>query len=149
MERFSRGLSGVFEITSQETKDVFIGSSPSMHHAYMRHMSDLIDHVHHNQKLQSQFSRYGVQKFVFSILEVVQDRYSLNQKESEWLERKNGISIDNKKIEDMKSLHSPCTHISVDRSVRDQLKNLGEKTMIDGVRLLVRSFQEDVSHRKA
>lgn len=86
--------SGIYMITCNETRKVYIGSSKNMKARYHIHICDLKRGKHGNPYMINSFKKYGKEAFSFSIIEYC-DVESLLDREYFWINHHN--STDNKK----------------------------------------------------
>lgn len=62
----------IYRISSKVHPDrIYIGSTLDFHDRVRRHRGQLKNHDHHNIKLQSHVDKYGIDDFVFDIIEVI------------------------------------------------------------------------------
>ncbi len=61
--------SGVYKIENQITKDIYIGSSVHLVNRKSRHFKDLEKNIHHSIILQRAVNKYGIENFIFIVLE--------------------------------------------------------------------------------
>lgn len=63
-------ISGIYQIQSKiHTEQVYIGSAVSIKDRWRWHRNDLEKNKHDNQKLQNHYNKYGIENFIFSIVE--------------------------------------------------------------------------------
>ncbi len=87
--------SGIFQIKNISNGNLLLGSSLNLEGILNSQKFQLSIGQHRNKKLQKEWNEYGPEKFVFEILEVVQDKgdpgFSLNDElallEQIWLEK--------------------------------------------------------------
>ena len=78
-------ISGVYKITNKITGDFYIGSSKDVKHRWAVHKSPSRWNQHPNNPMYLDFQEYGLEKFVFEILEVVEPD-SLKKVEQQFIE---------------------------------------------------------------
>lgn len=61
--------SGIYKIENQITKDIYIGSSVHLSNRKSRHFKDLENKKHHSIILQRAVNKYGIDNFIFIVLE--------------------------------------------------------------------------------
>ena len=61
--------SGIYKIENQITKDIYIGSSVHLTNRKSRHFKDLEKNIHHSIILQRAVNKYGIENFIFIVLE--------------------------------------------------------------------------------
>ena len=78
-------ISGVYKITNTITGDFYIGSSKDVKHRFAAHKRQSVWKNNPNKQLYHDMQKYGVDKFVFEILEVVEPE-ELKEKEQQFIE---------------------------------------------------------------
>ena len=78
--------SGVYAIRNKLNGKLYIGSSCKIECRFSGHKSLLKSGTHSNDRLQSEFNRYGIEAFQFSILELVNDLSSIRDREQHWID---------------------------------------------------------------
>ena len=78
-------ISGIYKITNTITGDFYIGSSKNVKRRWIEHKAPSNWNKHPNIPLYHDMQKYGVDKFVFEILEVVEID-SLKEKEQKFIE---------------------------------------------------------------
>ena len=95
-------ISGVYKITNTVTGDFYIGSSKDVKYRWREHKCQSTWKNHSNSQLYQDMKKYGVDKFVFEILEEVEADF-LKEAEQEFIEtlkptyndrNANGLDID-------------------------------------------------------
>lgn len=71
MGNYKIKLSGIYIIENSITKKYYIGKSLSILERWQGHYTLLKQNNHHSPELQEEFNQYGVQVFIFRILEYV------------------------------------------------------------------------------
>ena len=80
-------VSGVYEILNTETGKRYIGSSNNIYLRWRSHSHGLNANRHINKYLQYAWNKYGVDKFMFSVLELCKnDKDVLWEREQYWLD---------------------------------------------------------------
>jgi group I intron endonuclease len=79
-------ISCVYEIRNTVTNRHYVGSTVNFNKRKKEHQSGLCKGVHHNRFLQRAFDKYGDVSFVFSILEIVEDKSKLIEREQFWID---------------------------------------------------------------
>jgi len=77
--------SGIYQITCTENNKVYIGSAVNLNKRKNGHFETLKKNIHKNKHLQNAFNKYGLEKFVFDILEIVEDKNQLINREQHWI----------------------------------------------------------------
>ena len=67
-------VSGVYQIKNRINGKCYIGSSVNLRHRQREHVRKLQRGKHRNRHLQRAFDKYGIETFVFSILEYVSSK---------------------------------------------------------------------------
>lgn len=81
-------ISGIYKITNIITGDFYIGSSKNIMKRWANHKSPSKQAEHTGIKLYQAFSKYGLDKFSFEILE---ETNNLREREEYWIEKLNPI----------------------------------------------------------
>lgn len=89
MEYSSKDLrrSGVYIIRNTLNGKVYVGSAYCFDQRWRVHRWCLENNCHKNPYLQKAWQKYGSESFIFEILEIVDDRSVLLDKEQEWLDK--------------------------------------------------------------
>lgn len=77
--------SGIYKIEHKSGK-FYIGSAVSMDKRWGCHRRDLSNQTHRNKKLQRAWNKYGESEFAFSVIEVVDDKANLIEREQYWID---------------------------------------------------------------
>lgn len=85
--------SGVYKITCNINRKIYIGSSTNIRKRYLRHMSELRKNEHPNKHLQSSFNKYGETNFIIEILELC-SKDNLHTREDYWIKETNCLNKD-------------------------------------------------------
>lgn len=83
---------GVYQIRCIKEDKCYIGASTNCQDRLQKHFSELRNNRHTNHRLQEAYNKYGVDAFVYSIVQYVADSSQLLKYETEWQVR---IGIDN------------------------------------------------------
>lgn len=78
--------SGIYKITNIITNQFYIGSAVILERRRNTHFYSLIRNDHDNSKLQNAFNKYGEENFVFEILEEIEDKTKLIEREQYYLD---------------------------------------------------------------
>jgi len=84
--------SGIYKITNTTNGRVYIGQAENLKTRYNIHLYRIKRNEHHNEHLQRSFNKHGEDKFVFEILEEVEDLSTLNLREKFWIDYYGGIN---------------------------------------------------------
>jgi len=76
---------GVYQIRNIINNYLYIGSTVCFFDRCYGHFKDL-SYGHHQQKLQNAYNKYGEENFEFEILEIVEDKESLREREQYYLD---------------------------------------------------------------
>lgn len=83
---------GIYQIRCIEENKCYIGSSKDCQERVQKHFSELRLNKHTNKRLQEAFNKYGIDKFIYSIVLYVAKEEDLLTKETEYQVK---IGIDN------------------------------------------------------
>jgi len=140
MEKPARGLIGIYEIRNEKTGECYIGSSLSIHNRLKKHMLDLTNGIHINRTLQDSWNRNGAQSFQFSIVELVENRDYLPERELFWINEKHAQSTGfNIKTD----LYKGRTLISVHRITKRDLELLKMGSMDKTIKKLIEEHKKN------
>lgn len=80
------GKSGVYQIRNLENGKMYIGSSCRLYDRKLQHKNDLKNNRHENIHLQHAFNKYGIENFIFEIIEfcIEEEQYIIEQY---WLDK--------------------------------------------------------------
>lgn len=79
-------VSGIYAITNEVTKQLYIGSSKNIYSRLTTHIKMLHAKKHHSYKLQQVFNVHGLSAFSFTIVEEVDDYSMLFDREQHYLD---------------------------------------------------------------
>jgi group I intron endonuclease len=80
-------IKGIYQIKNNINNKLYIGSSKDILKRWNNHIVNLNNRTHHSYKLQSDWIKYNITDFSFSILEVVYDDSKLLEKEQFYLDQ--------------------------------------------------------------
>lgn len=87
---------GVYMIKNIINNKIYIGSSFNVYQRWKRHLNELKQNKHHSLKLQRSYNKYGINNFVFEILEICSQDL-LSEREQFWINHfnsyKNGYNV--------------------------------------------------------
>lgn len=76
---------GVYKIINKINNKFYIGSSVNLYVRSIAHKSNLVSKNHSNIKLQNAVNKYDIENFEFVVLELVNNKNELRQKELEYI----------------------------------------------------------------
>lgn len=79
--------SGIYQIKNLVNEKIYIGSTNNFKRRKARHFSELRNNCHKNNYLQRSFNKYNEENFIFEILEYVEDRERLLEREQYWIDK--------------------------------------------------------------
>lgn len=82
----------IYQIRNTSNERIYVGSAVRLAKRWKEHLRDLRAGVHHSQKLQNAWNKYGEAAFCFEVLEYVQNRDALLQREQAWIDSLNAYS---------------------------------------------------------
>lgn len=93
----SIAVGGIYSITNTISGRKYVGSSVNIKQRWVTHRRSLINGRHENSRLQAAFKKYGIEAFVFAVIEVVPDLSTMLEREQYWLDElavaKHGYNI--------------------------------------------------------
>lgn len=92
-----RGKTGIYLIRNTINGKVYVGSSSNIAERWTEHARDLKNNTHRNKPLQNAYNKYGKDKFIYEILELLDENNKDKQFEREqyWI---NTLNACNKKV---------------------------------------------------
>jgi len=78
---------GIYAIFNSATSDFYVGQTNCFGRRKQEHWNDLRNGTHVNEALQTAWNKYGEERFVFTILEIVKYDSQLPLKEHYWIDR--------------------------------------------------------------
>jgi group I intron endonuclease len=78
--------SGIYQIKNKKNNKVYIGSAVSLGQRFSVHTHCLRNDKHHNRHLQNAWNKYGEDSFLFEVLEKVEDKEKLVEREQHWID---------------------------------------------------------------
>ena len=78
---------GIYCIKNLINEKRYIGQSGNILKRWNSHISDLKNGSHRNRLLQSDFDKVGVEGFSFTVLEELEDRVNINEREQYWINK--------------------------------------------------------------
>lgn len=78
--------SGIYSITNIVNNKKYIGQSININSRISAHKTHLKNNKHSNEYLQNQYNKYGIQNFLFEVVEYV-DIDKLDEREVYWIEK--------------------------------------------------------------
>jgi len=76
----------IYAIVNTKTSDMYVGSAVDVARRWRRHTHDLRKNVHACRHLQNAYDKYGVDAFDWEIVETVDRKEDLIQREQVWLD---------------------------------------------------------------
>ncbi|MDC3414278.1 GIY-YIG nuclease family protein [Terrihalobacillus insolitus] len=83
--------SGIYMIKNTKTNHVYIGQSVNLSRRIRRHKQELRDGIHKNDYLQKHYNKYGIDKYVYEIIESCPVE-ELDARECFWINRHNSMN---------------------------------------------------------
>lgn len=84
--------SGIYKITNTINEKVYVGQSKNLNTRFTNHLYRINRGEHHNEYLQRSFDKHGEDKFVYEILEEIEDLSILDSREKYWIDHYGGIN---------------------------------------------------------
>lgn len=86
MADVDKNKSGIYQIINLVNNKIYIGSAIIFRKRWDLHILDLKNNRHHSRFLQASYNKYGKEAFSFSILEIVEDKTKLIEREQFWID---------------------------------------------------------------
>ena len=83
----SYDISAIYKIENLINGKIYIGSASFLYSRWGRHRKRLREGKHYNAHLQAAWNKYGEDQFQFSIVERVESKKHLIEREQYWLDR--------------------------------------------------------------
>lgn len=83
---------GIYQIRNIINNKLYVGSAVNMRARWQKHLSKLRHNKHDNSHLQNAYNTYGSENFVFEIIEHVQDKSKLIEREQHYIDALNVIN---------------------------------------------------------
>lgn len=77
---------GIYKITNLVNRKIYIGSAYNLSNRFSVHKYTLKNNKHKNKHLQSAWNLYGEQNFLFEILEIIEDKKLVIEREQYYLD---------------------------------------------------------------
>ncbi|MBK5202182.1 MAG: GIY-YIG nuclease family protein [Prolixibacteraceae bacterium] len=75
----------VYGISNNKSGNTYVGSTRNYFTRKYAHLNMLRTNTHYNSRLKKDFKLFGEQSFAFEIIEFIEDRFSLYERESFWV----------------------------------------------------------------
>jgi len=86
MKKITANRKGIYLITNVINKKQYVGSSLNVYYRMQNHRCRLAKNNHKNPKLQNGYNKYGLSNFAFTILEFVEDKNKLLEREQYYID---------------------------------------------------------------
>lgn len=86
-------ISGIYQIKNLANNKIYIGSAVNIKNRWKSHKSRLNLNKHHSIHLQRAWNKYGENSFEFSIIELVEEKTKLLDREQFWLDKTNCYNL--------------------------------------------------------
>lgn len=81
--------SGIYKIINIINNKIYIGSTVNFKRRKRNHFWDLNNNKHDNDYLQKAYNKYGKENFRFEIIEYIEDKKILLEREQSWIDKLN------------------------------------------------------------
>ena len=78
--------SAIYAIVNNVTRDMYVGSAVAVNRRWNAHRCNLRKGTHHCKHLQNAHAKYGEDSFDWEIIEFVNDKFNLIQREQFWID---------------------------------------------------------------
>ena len=139
--------SAIYAIVNQTTRDMYVGSSVAVNRRWKAHRRDLARQSHYNSRLQRAHDKYGETHFDWEIIEYVEDRSKLIEREQFWINffapAYNGRPVANSPLG---TKHSAKTRAKMSAAAKKRVFSEEHKQNISKAKKGICTISED--HRK-
>jgi group I intron endonuclease len=80
---------GIYKISFIGSDKIYVGSAINLNKRYNNHLSDLRKNRHCNAIMQRSYNKYGIDKFIFEVLEIVDNKNKLINIEQYYIDKLN------------------------------------------------------------
>lgn len=80
---------GIYIIKNIKNNKVYVGSTVNIKRRKRNHFWDLKNNKHDNDYLQKSYNKYGKENFIFEVIEYVEDKSKLLEREQFWIDKLN------------------------------------------------------------
>lgn len=136
MEKAHKGLCGIYQFKNTQTDRKFIGASTSMANVFEKCINDLRMGNFKCEGLQREWNLYGPECFEYSVMELVDDKYDINNRARYWVNKIESTAIDDNADDCVTS-----GYVSLSRDVKDDLRALNLGTFDTTVRTLIAFYK--------
>ncbi len=81
-----RNTHGIYKIINKINGKYYIGSAVNLYERWYKHKSDLNKNKHDNSYLQNAWNKYGEENFTFVVLELIDNKIELINREQYWID---------------------------------------------------------------
>lgn len=132
-------ITGIYQIKNTTTGECYVGSSVNIQERLYNHMCNLCKGVHINKLLQESWNRDGPVAFTFSILEAVENRTVLRQREVYWVKKTEALE---KGFNTQTDLFKRSTVVVVGMETKKRLENLEMGSMNSTMSQLLKYYRK-------
>ena len=133
---------GIYKITNLINNKIYIGSATLFYKRKNNHYSDLRRGDHGNEHLQNAFNFYGEGNFIFEVLEIIEDKSKLIEREQYYLDILLFASENDKRFNDLgynicrKAYSLLGTKRTIEQKIKMSKAHLGRPSPIKGIKKL-------------
>jgi len=84
---------GIYKITNIINSKIYVGSAINLNKRNKKHLYDLKHNIHHSIHLQRAWGKYGEDNFSFEVIEYIEDKDILKEREQYWIDTLNVCDI--------------------------------------------------------
>lgn len=81
------GKSGIYQIRNTVSEKIYVGSAKDLKARKRTHFSQLRTNQHPNNHLQNSYNKYNNEDFIFEVIEYVDDKEDLLEREQYWMDK--------------------------------------------------------------
>ncbi|MGG2091254.1 GIY-YIG nuclease family protein [Bacillus sp. S13(2024)] len=134
-----KGKSGIYKLVNKQNNKIYVGSAVNLYRRRQEHRSKLNNGSHFNDHLISAWNKYGIENFIFQIIELVEDNDKLIDREQYWIDALGayefGYNLSKTANSRLGSSVDEETRIKISEKLKEYFKSLSnqdKKELYDG-----------------
>jgi group I intron endonuclease len=120
--------SAIYAIVNNVTHDMYVGSAVAVNRRWSAHMCNLRKGTHHCQHLQNAYRKYGSNAFDWEIVQFVENKEKLIEREQFWIDFF-------RPAYNKRKIANSCLGVKRSQQARDNMRNaqLGKKQSLETI----------------